>query len=87
MEVVMYNVFKGPSEPKQLKAPKPKTDHVPKTDHASKTTPFTQGDYKEISELAYKFYIDRGGHHGHDKEDWYRAETIVRNKKTTKKSS
>lgn len=40
---------------------------------------------KEIQELAYQYYLERGGHHGSDKEDWYRAEKTVRGKKLLKK--
>ncbi len=40
---------------------------------------------KEIQELAYQFYLERGGHHGSDKEDWYRAEKTLKGKKLLKK--
>ena len=32
----------------------------------------------EIEKLAYQFFVDRGYEHGHDQEDWARAEAIVR---------
>ena len=28
----------------------------------------------EIAQLAHKFWQERGGHHGSDREDWLRAE-------------
>lgn len=35
----------------------------------------------EIERLAYQFFVDRGYEHGHDQEDWARAEAIVKNRK------
>ena len=35
----------------------------------------------EIQRIAYQLFVERGYEHGHDAEDWYRAETIVRNRK------
>ena len=32
----------------------------------------------EIERLAYQFFVERGYQHGYDREDWLRAETIVR---------
>ncbi len=34
----------------------------------------------EIQALAYQFFVDRGYEHGHDQEDWTRAEAIVKNR-------
>lgn len=33
-----------------------------------------QPSREEIARKAYHYFLDRGGAHGHDKEDWYRAE-------------
>jgi hypothetical protein len=30
--------------------------------------------YEQVAELAHRFWADRGGEHGHDAEDWFRAE-------------
>lgn len=38
------------------------------------------GENEEIAKLAYKFFSDRGGEHGHDQEDWLRAEAVVKRK-------
>ena len=43
---------------------------------------FTPSERREIERLAYQFFVDRGYEHGHDGEDWARAETIVRNKRS-----
>ena len=31
----------------------------------------------EIAALAHKFYVERGGQHGSDAEDWLRAEKVL----------
>lgn len=36
---------------------------------------------EEISQLAYELYLKRGGDHGKDREDWFRAETLLREKR------
>ena len=33
---------------------------------------------QEIERLAYQFFVERGCQHGHDKEDWAKAESIVK---------
>ena len=38
-------------------------------------------DGAAIEKLAYQFFVDRGYEHGHQEEDWLRAETIIRNRK------
>ncbi len=35
----------------------------------------------EIQQLAYQFFVERGFEHGHDHEDWLRAEAVVKNRK------
>lgn len=37
---------------------------------------------KDINVLAYQYYLERGGQHGSDEEDWYRAEREVRNRRS-----
>jgi hypothetical protein len=32
-----------------------------------------------ISELAHRLFLERGGVHGHDVEDWLEAERLIRN--------
>ena len=38
-------------------------------------------DSAEIQRLAYQFFVDRGFEHGHDAEDWLRAESVVKSRK------
>ncbi len=47
----------------------------------SSGTSSRENEQAEISALAYQFFVDRGFQHGHDAEDWIRAESIVKNKK------
>ena len=35
---------------------------------------------QETEKLAYQFFVERGYKHGHDREDWLRAESVVRNR-------
>ena len=37
--------------------------------------------YDEIAKLAYQFFVERGYQHGHDREDWLRAESIINKRK------
>ena len=58
-----------------------------KNGQGRKTMPFGQKGFtprqtQEIEALAYQFFVDRGYEHGHDQEDWLRAEAIVRNRRS-----
>ena len=35
----------------------------------------------ETQRLAYQFFVERGYEHGHDQEDWLRAENTVRSRR------
>jgi hypothetical protein len=41
----------------------------------------THVDPKAVAERAYQLYLARGGEHGHDLEDWIRAEQELRKSK------
>lgn len=41
----------------------------------------TASQRKEVEKLSYEFFLERGGKHGHDREDWLRAESIVRSRR------
>ncbi len=32
----------------------------------------------EVEKLAYQYYVDRGCLHGYDREDWLKAEAVIR---------
>jgi len=49
----------------------------------SKVTPIraaSKVSRDEIAALAHRFWLERGGEHGHDAEDWLRAEQTLRGK-------
>ncbi len=35
----------------------------------------------EIQKLAYQFFVERGCQHGFDREDWTRAEVVIKKRK------
>ncbi|MBN1307867.1 MAG: DUF2934 domain-containing protein [Chitinispirillaceae bacterium] len=35
---------------------------------------------ENVKERAFELFLERGGIHGNDQEDWFRAETELRNK-------
>ena len=45
---------------------------------AKKDMALTDELRKEVEKLAHKFYIDGGSREGYEKEDWARAESVVR---------
>ena len=55
------------------KAAAPKTTVAKKTSSRSKLAPLG-ASHEEIASLAHRFWTERGGKHGHDTEDWLRAE-------------
>ncbi len=40
----------------------------------------TQADQAAVAQIAYALFLARDGEHGHDLEDWLRAEQLVRAK-------
>ncbi|HUX43623.1 MAG TPA: DUF2934 domain-containing protein [Terracidiphilus sp.] len=36
--------------------------------------------HEEIARLAHRLWAERGGQHGHDADDWFRAEQALRSK-------
>jgi L-asparaginase/Glu-tRNA(Gln) amidotransferase subunit D len=36
--------------------------------------------HQQVAELAHRFWAERGRQHGHDAEDWFRAEQALRGK-------
>ena len=41
-----------------------------------------QPSYEEIADAAYRRYLDRGGAHGQDFDDWLQAERELQRRKT-----
>lgn len=48
---------------------------------AAKKSNSSAQNQNEIEQLAYQFFVERGYEHGHDREDWLRAEAIVKNRR------
>ena len=44
---------------------------------SKKTSAKASVTHEEIARLAHKFWAERGGQHGHDSEDWLRAEQTL----------
>ena len=57
---------------------------IPRSKNASGKTSsgLSQNQLEEVQRLAYQLYLERGGEHGHDLEDWTRAESIIRSRKS-----
>lgn len=45
---------------------------------ATSTRSSHQSINDEIAKLAYQFFVERGYQHGFDREDWLRAERVVK---------
>jgi hypothetical protein len=43
----------------------------------------THADTKTVAERAYQLFLARGGEHGHDLDDWVRAERELRQTRPT----
>lgn len=44
--------------------------------------PLSGSERAEVEQLAYRFFVDRGYQHGFDAEDWLRAETIIKSRRS-----
>jgi hypothetical protein len=58
------------AKPAAKKKAAPKTKITPvRTMHAA--------THEEIARLAHRFWLERGGQHGFDADDWFRAEQML----------
>lgn len=76
----MTETVKRATTPKKPRATAAKTTApkavAPKTTTAkSKVTVMIS--HEEIAALAHRFWSERGRQHGHDEEDWFRAELAL----------
>ncbi len=44
--------------------------------------PLSESERGEVEQLAYRFFADRNYEHGFDAEDWLRAETIIKSRRS-----
>ena len=64
----------------------PKATAKPSKPASKKTAPSngngtgTQVSYDQVAQLAHQYFLERGCEHGHDAEDWHRAEQELRAK-------
>lgn len=42
----------------------------------------SESEQQDIAKLAYQFFTDRGWQDGFDKEDWLKAEAIVKSRRS-----
>jgi Protein of unknown function (DUF2934) len=67
---------KAPAKPRKTQAKKASVLTMPNGSHTSSTA--KPVPYDEVAQLAHKFWAERGCQHGHDLEDWVRAEQELR---------
>lgn len=61
-----------PLQRKKLRTPK-----VPPAPGVALPHPWTSEQKQQIAELAYHYFVSRGGQHGSPLDDWLRAETAL----------
>ena len=42
----------------------------------------SESEQREVAKLAYQLFTERGGQHGFDKEDWHKAEAIIKSRRS-----
>lgn len=73
------NVKKAKAPAKPRKSPPKKADILTMPNGSSQPTSATPPVPKEeVARLAHRFWAERGGQHGHDMDDWFRAEQELR---------
>lgn len=55
---------------------------APKKSQDRSGSPLTASELRQVEELAYSLYEQRGFLHGNDREDWLKAEAIVRSRRS-----
>lgn len=51
-----------------------------RTASSGRTSALTAAQRNEVARIAYQLWVEGGRQHGRDREDWAKAETIVRSK-------
>lgn len=73
------NVKKAKAPAKPRKSPAKKADILTMPNGSSQPTSAAPPVPKEeVARLAHRFWAERGGQHGHDMDDWFRAEQELR---------
>ena len=80
-KILMAETPKKPSPRKKTSASVAATKEIaPKRKTTSSKVTAIGVSHEEIARLAHKFWAERGRQHGHDAEDWLRAEQELRGK-------
>lgn len=67
---------KAPAKPRKAPAKKAAVLTMPNGPQSSPVAkPVSQ---EEVARLAHRLWAERGGQHGHDMDDWFRAEQELR---------
>jgi len=69
---------KGTAKPR--KASSQKTSVFTMESNGSRSSAAKPFPHDEVARLAHRYWAERGGQHGHDVEDWFRAEQELRGK-------
>jgi hypothetical protein len=56
--------------------------HEPDESPVQAERPVVGSSQAEVAKEAYALFLERGGVHGHDVEDWLRAEQLVRERRS-----
>ncbi len=70
----MAEAKKSPAKAVKTAAKKTPAKTAAKKKAPAKAAPRPEPTYEEISALAHRYWLERGGHHGSDAQDWLRAE-------------
>jgi len=69
---------KAPAKPRKTAANKATVTEI--SAPAAPSQEHVAPSHEAVAKLAHQYFIDRGHHHGHHVEDWFRAEQELRSK-------
>lgn len=72
------DVKKSKSTAKPRKAPTQKASILTMESNGSRSSAAKPFPHDEVARLAHRYWAERGRQHGHDVEDWFRAEQELR---------
>lgn len=71
-------VKKSKASAKPRKTATKKSNVITMTNGSHSSSTGAPVSHEEVARLAHRFWAERGGQHGHDVEDWFRAEQELR---------
>lgn len=72
------NVKKAKAPAKPRKSPTKKTNVLTMPNGSQSSSVAELVSHEEVARLAHRLWAERGGQHGHDMDDWFRAEQELR---------